>query len=162
MKDLNASLCEWVLIGNMNTYFSMRLLRRYLLAALLFSATNLYAEVLVVVGMKNNLTALTKIQVKDVFLGRITSFPNGNAAIPIDQPENLSLREEFYLKVTSQTAAQVKAHWAKLYFTGRGVPPKEGTNSNEIKKLLNAIPASIAYIEKAALDDTVKVIFTVP
>lgn len=146
----------------MDTLFSIRLLRPYLFIALLFSATNLYAEVFVVVGAKSNLSVLTKNQVKDIFLGRVSALPNGSVAIPLDQLENTPLREEFYMKITSQTAAQVKAHWAKLYFTGRGVPPKEGANSNEIKKLLYSIPAAISYIEKTALDDTVKVILTLP
>jgi hypothetical protein len=146
----------------MKTSFLRKLLHGSLLIVFLFLSPALSAEVMVVVGTKSNLVALNKNQVKDIFLGRLISLPNGSSATPVDQAETNPLREEFYVKVTNQTAAQVKAHWAKLYFTGRGQPPKEAINSSEIKRLLNAIPASIAYIERAALDSTVKVIFTVP
>lgn len=146
----------------MNTFFWHGVVRRVLFIALLVLSPSLYAEIIVVVGIKSPLVTLSKNQVKDIFLGRLIALPNGSSAIPVDQPENNPLREEFYTKVTHQTAAQVKSHWAKLYFTGRGQPPKEAVNSHEIKRLLNAIPASIAYIERAALDGTVKVIFTMP
>lgn len=132
------------------------------LLALLLPATNLRAELLVVVGAHSSLTGLTLNQAKDLFLGRITCLPNGEAAAPLDQADGSSLREAFYLKVTRLTTAQAKAHWAKLYFTGRGIPPKEGANGSEIKQLLNRIPASISYIEKADFDNTVKVLLSVP
>lgn len=137
-------------------------LHHYVLIGLLSISTSLCAEVLIVVGAKSNLTSLSKNQVKDIFLGRVTSLPNGSLAIPLDRLESNPLREEFYFKVTNQTAAQVKAHWAKLYFTGRGVPPKEVGDSAEIKKMLNALPAAISYIDRAALDSAVKVIFSEP
>jgi hypothetical protein len=78
---------------------------------------------------------------------------------PVDQPESNPLREEFYLKVVNKSAAQAKAHWAKLYFTGRGVPPREGKDSDDIKKILNSTHGAIGYIDQSALDSSVKVLF---
>jgi len=85
----------------------------------------------------------------------------GGVAIPVDQPESSPLRNEFYLKVTNKSAAQARAYWAKLYFTGRGVPPREGTSSEDVKKILNATPGAIGYIDQSALDDSVRVVFVV-
>lgn len=133
-----------------------------LMLALCLPATASRAELLIVVSARSPLTSLTINQVKDLFLGRITCLPNGEAAAPIDQINGSPLREEFYSKVTRLTAAQAKAHWAKLHFTGRGIPPKEGANSSDIKQLLNRIPAAISYIEKTDLDASVKVLLTLP
>ncbi len=133
-----------------------------LILALLLPATNLRAELLVVMGARSSLSSLTLNQAKDLFLGRITCLPNGEAAAPIDQADGSSVRESFYLKVTRLTTAQAKAHWAKLHFTGRGIPPKEGATNNDIKQLLNRIPASISYLERADLDASVKVLLAVP
>lgn len=119
------------------------------------------ADVLVVVSAKSALTTLDKNQVRDVFLGKVTSLPDGRSAALIDQPESSPLREEFYSKVTNKSAAQAKAYWAKLSFTGRGVPPHESADSGDIKKMINSTPGAIGYIEKSALDDSVKVIFKV-
>ena len=117
------------------------------------------ADVLVVVSAKNATVTLNKTQVRDLFLGKTTSLPDGSNVTPIDQSETKPLREEFYTKVANMSASQVKARWAKLYFTGRGLPPREGIDSDEVKKLINSTPGAIGYIEQASLDSSVKVIF---
>lgn len=119
------------------------------------------AGTVVVAGAKSPLNALDRNQVRDLFLGNISSLPDGTGAVLIDQPESSPLRNEFYLKVTNKSAAQARAQWAKLYFTGRGMPPREGLNNEDIKKFLNATPGSIGYIDESALDSSVKVIFIV-
>jgi ABC-type phosphate transport system substrate-binding protein len=128
---------------------------------LLLLPPGLLADGLVVTGAKSPLTALSKDQLSDLFLGKIASLPDGSGAILIDQPESSPLRNEFYLKVTNRSAAQARAHWAKLYFTGRGVPPRVATDSANIKEMLNSIPGAIGYIEDSALDSSVKVIYVV-
>ena len=129
------------------------------LAALLIFPLNLLADVLVVTGAKSSFVALSKSQVSDVFLGKVTSLPDGSSATLVDLPESSPLRDEFYLKVANKSSSQAKAYWAKLYFTGRGVPPREAINSNEVKRILNSTPGAIGYIERSALDNSVKVIF---
>lgn len=114
------------------------------------------AEVVVVTSAKRAPVALSKGQVSDLFLGKVASFPDGKLAAPIDQPESNPLREEFYEKVTNKSAAQVKANWAKLYFTGRGVPPRASSGSEDVKKLLNTTPGGIGYIERSAIDSSVQ------
>ena len=128
-------------------------------AALLLFPLSLLADVVVVTGAKSSSITLSKNQVSDVFLGKVVSLPDGRSATPIDQSETNPLRNEFYLKVTNKSAAQAKAHWAKLYFTGRGVPPRECTDSGDVKKMLNSTPGAIGYIERSSLDKSVKVIF---
>ena len=128
-------------------------------AALILLPLKLHAqEVLVVTGANNSNITLNKNQISDVFLGKVTSLPDGSGVTLVDQPESNPLRDEFYKKVANKSAAQAKAYWAKLYFTGRGVPPRIGKDNAEIKKILNSIHGAIGYIEQSALDDTVKVI----
>jgi ABC-type phosphate transport system substrate-binding protein len=128
------------------------------LAALLAIPFGLQAEVLVVTGAESPSFTLSKDQVGEIFLGKITSLPDGDPVTPIDQPESNPLRNEFYLKVANKSAAQAKALWAKLYFTGRGEPPLEATNDDEIKKILNSTRGAIGYIDHAAVDKSVKVL----
>ncbi len=131
------------------------------LAALLLLAPCALAGGVVVAGAKSPISALNKEQVRDLFLGYISSLPDGRSAMLIDQPQSSPLRDEFYLKVANKSAAQAKAQWAKLYFTGRGVPPREAVDSNDIKRMLNSTPDAIGYIEESDLDSSVKVIFVV-
>lgn len=117
------------------------------------------AEVLVVTAAHSQLVALSSNQICDLFTGKSTQLSTGTPVVLIDQAELNPLREEFYFKIAHKSAAQIKANWAKLYFTGRGIPPREANNSEHVKKMLATIPGAIGYIERSSLDDSVKIIF---
>lgn len=112
------------------------------------------AELVVVAGAASGAAGLSKEQVADVFLGKNPSLT------PVDQAESSPLREEFYTKVVGKSAAQAKSYWSKLAFTGKGTPPKEMASSADVKKALAANPALVGYIEKAAVDGSVKTLLT--
>jgi len=118
------------------------------------------ADVVVVVSAKSPVSTLTADQVSQLFLGKLANFPGGGVAIPIDQAESSAIRDEFYTKVTSKTAAQIKAYWSKLIFTGKGQPPKEVKSSADVKRLVSANPNVIGYIDRAAVDATVKIVWS--
>ena len=54
----------------------------------------------------------------------------------------------------------MKATWARLTFSGKGVPPKELPNSADVKKFVAGNPNAIGYIEKSAVDASVKVVLS--
>jgi len=116
------------------------------------------ANVVAVVSVKSAVTTLTKVQLTDIFLGKANRFPNGAPAVPIDQPEGSVAREEFYAKFAGKSAAQVKAFWAKIIFTGRGQPPKEVADGIELKKRIAEDPSAIGYIDEKIVDDGVRVV----
>lgn len=127
----------------------IRCLGGALLLALGAASQPAAADVVVVAGAASS-ASLTKEQVADVFLGKTPGLT------PVDQAESSPLREEFYTKVVGKSAAQAKSYWAKLAFTGKGTPPKEMASSAEVKKALAANPALVGYIEKSAVDASVK------
>jgi ABC-type phosphate transport system substrate-binding protein len=116
------------------------------------------ADVVAVVSSKNPLTSLSKSQVADIFLGKTVRFPDGVPAVPIDQEEGSPAREEFYATFTGKSPAQIKSHWTKIIFTGRGQPPRAVSNSAEVRKVIAANPQAIGYIERSAVDGSVKVL----
>jgi ABC-type phosphate transport system substrate-binding protein len=116
------------------------------------------ADVVAVVSSKSPVTTLSKIQVADIFLGKTIRFPDGVQAVPIDQAEGSPERDEFYATFTGKSPAQIKSHWSKIIFTGRGQPPKAVSNSVEVRKLIAANPQAISYIERSAVDSSVKVL----
>jgi len=123
-------------------------------AAVLALALPAMAEVVVVVNPKASESSMTKEQVAQFFLGKSSSMT------PVDQPESSPIRGEFYKKVTDKDASQVKALWSKLVFTGKATMPKEAADSAAVKKAVAADPKAIGYIEKSAVDGSVKVIYT--
>ena len=115
-------------------------------------------EVVAVVSSKSPVTALDSAQVADIFLGKTTRFPDGSPATPIDLSEESALRERFYSQYTGKSPAQVKAHWAKIIFTGRGQPPRQALSSAEAKKMIVDNPQAIGYLEASQVDNSVRVL----
>lgn len=124
-------------------------------------ATTASSEVVVIVSSKNPLPALRAEQVANIFLGKTSNFPDGAEAVPIDQATSSAGREEFYRKVTGKSPSLMKAYWSKLIFTGRGQPPREVSDSAAIKRRVAENPRFIGYIDKSAVDASVKVVLTV-
>ena len=112
------------------------------------------AEVVVVVNAKAAESTMTKEQVAQFFLGKST------AMTPIDQSDSSPIRAEFYKKVADKDAAQAKALWSKLVFTGKATMPKEVGDNAGVKAALAANPKAIGYIDKSAVDATVKVVYS--
>ncbi len=137
----------------------MKISNRFALLGLMCLPLAAQAEPVVVVSSKSALTALTKDQVSDIFLGKVGTFPNGGQAVPIDQASGAATRDEFYTKVTGRTSAQLKSYWAKQSFSGKGTPPKAVPSDDQAKKLIAENPSTIGYLDKAKLDGSVKAVF---
>ena len=127
-----------------------------LVAALGAVALPASAEVVVIVSQKNPASRMFSEQASQFFLGK------SNLFTPVDLPESSAVRAEFYKKVADKDTAQVKALWSKLVFTGKATAPKEYASAAEVKKAVAADPKAIGYIEKSAVDESVKVILTLP
>ncbi len=117
-------------------------------------------EVVVIVSAKSTITSLTEEQTARIFLGKNDKFPNGQSAIPIDQPEGESVRDEFYSKVTHKNASQLASYWSKLIFTGEGRLSKIAEDDKEVVKEIANNPNAIGYIDKSALKKNVRVVLT--
>jgi ABC-type phosphate transport system substrate-binding protein len=120
--------------------------------------TSAPAEVVAVVSSASAITSLSNSQVADIFLGKVSRFPNGALAIPVDQARGSLVREEFYASYAGKSSAQIMSYWAKIIFTGRGQPPKTAASSIEVRKLLAANPQAIGYIERSEVDSTVRIL----
>ena len=135
--------------------------KQWSLLSLLAVSALAQAQVAVVVNPKNAAATMTADQVAGIFLGKSSTLPSGATAAAVDQSESAAIREQFYTKVTGKQAAQVKAAWSRLVFSGKGTPPKEMASSADVKKFVAGNPDAIGYIEKSAVDGSVKVVFSV-
>lgn len=134
---------------------------RYVFAVCAFLAAQAAsAQVAVIVNPKSPLASMTPEQVSAIFLGKSNALPSGGTAAPADLPEGSPAHEAFYSKAAGKTSAQVKATWARLTFSGKAVPPKELPTAADVKKYVASNPDAIGYIEKSAVDGTVKVVLS--
>jgi len=125
----------------------------------LFSTTAHADTIVVIVSASSPIAKLDKEQVANLFLGKSSSYPDGSNAVPIEQTDGSAAHEEFHKNVTEKSASQLKSYWSKMIFSGKGTAPKEVASNSELLKLLVGNPAMIAYIDKNAVDKSVKVVF---
>jgi ABC-type phosphate transport system substrate-binding protein len=113
-----------------------------------------HAEVVVVVSAKSTTSTMTADEISQIYLGKSKALkPVETAGSPI--------RSQFYSKVAGKDEAQVKAIWSKLVFTGKATAPKELATSADVVKAVAADPNSIGYVDKSAVDSSVKIVYTV-
>ena len=138
-----------------------QLIKGAFFGALLALAGLAQAQVAVIVNPKSATASMTADQVAGIFLGKTNTLPSGATAAPADLPESAAARETFYSKVTGKQSAQVKAAWSRIVFSGKGTPPKELGSAADVKKFVASNPDAIGYIEKSAVDGSVKVVLSV-
>ena len=134
--------------------------RRVALLATLLACTSVaHAGVVVVMSSKSDVSSLSKAQVAQIFMAKTDALPNGRVAKPLDQAEGSAARNEFYDKVADKSAAQMKAYWSQLTFTGKAQPLRKVSGDAAVKAALGENPAAIGYISDGAVDGSVKVVF---
>ena len=116
------------------------------------------ADVVAVVSSKSAITRLTPRQVEDIFLGRINHLGRGTKLVPLDLPERSPVRADFYATFGGKSPAQLRAHWSKLIFTGRGQPPAVVSDSETARKRVATNPNAIAYMDRSAVDASVRIV----
>ena len=117
-----------------------------------------HADVVVIVSAKSHITKLTAEQTARIFLGKASNFPDDGDAVPVDQSEGSAIRDEFYSKVVHKNSSQLSAYWAKVIFTGDGRPPEKLESNVAVRKAVAKNPNVIGYIDKSAVDKSVRVI----
>ena len=126
------------------------------------AAANASADLVVVVSSRSTAPGMTADQVAAIFLGQSARFTDGAIATPIDQRLGSDARAQFYRDVAGKTPALLKAHWSKLVFTGRGQPPREALDDASVRRLVADNPSMIGYIDRSALDASVRPVLVLP
>lgn len=134
--------------------------RTHLVACpLLLLTLSASADVVVIVNRQNPIEQLSREQVADIFLGRSAVFPNGIKAMAIEQAESQPDYVAFHALVTGKNTIQLRAYWSKMVFSGQALPPIE-VSPDKTLPLVRRSSNSIAYADRARVDDTVKVVFS--
>ena len=121
--------------------------------AFAFATAAANADVVVIVSSKSTATTMTADDIASIYLGKSTSMKPVDNATPV--------RAQFYTAVAGKDEAQVKAIWSKLVFTGKATPPKALASSADVVKAVAGDPNAIGYVDKSAVDGSVKVVYDV-
>ena len=130
-------------------------IRILLAAASLGAAALAHAEVAVIVNPGAS-AAPSQADVANIFLGKNKSLKG------VDQAAWNPTKEKFYAGVASKTESQLKSYWSGLVFTGKGRPLPSVAGDADVIAKVAAEADAIGYVDAAAVNDSVKVLFTLP
>lgn len=112
----------------------------------------------VVIVNQQNTASITIDDVKKIYSGKMASFPDGSKATPIMLTDIEPARKVFLDKVLQMNENRFVAIWAKLLFTGNGIPPIEVPSTEQVLDLVSSDTAAIGFIPKAQVTSNVKVV----
>ncbi|WP_339081039.1 phosphate ABC transporter substrate-binding protein [Pseudomonas sp. TMP9] len=131
-------------------------MKKLLSALALLSCTTLaHAEVAVIVNAGAS-AAPSQADVANIFLGKDKSLKG------VDQAGWNPTKDKFYSAVTSKSESQLKSYWSGLVFTGKGQPLPSVAGDADVVAKVAAEADAIGYVDAAAVNSSVKVLFTLP
>lgn len=130
------------------------------LVALLVAASPIAADpgYQVIVHPASAVESLTRREVIDLFLKRVTTWPTGGAVHPVEPPEDGSVRALFASEVLGKSLGTLKNYWNKRIFAGRDVPPVEKRSDEEVVAFVRSTPGAVGYVSAGASVAGVKVV----
>lgn len=126
---------------------------------LLLSHTS-FADIAVVIHPSNT-NQLSHAEVRQIFLGKTHAFPNGQKAMPYDLPDSEPGKALFAEQVLRKSISSLNSYWSRMLFSSKGSPPTTLSTSKALKAVA-ANKNAIAYIDAEQVNNSVKVLFTVP
>ena len=124
-------------------------------AALVGMVSLAQAEVAVIVN-PGAAKAPSQSDVANIFLGKDKSMKG------VDQAGWTPAKEAFYAGATSKNESQLKSYWSGLIFTGKGQPLPSVADDAAVVAKVAAEADAIGYVDSAAVNGSVKVLFTLP
>jgi ABC-type phosphate transport system substrate-binding protein len=111
----------------------------------------------VVVHRQNPATSLTRSQVSQLFLKKVTRWPNGAFVTPVE-PADEALKARFYERVTGKSTGALRAYWNQLIFSGRDVPPLERRDDEAVIDFVRGNAGAIGFVATGTATGDVKTV----
>jgi len=121
-----------------------------LLLLLSVSALAQSAAYRVVVHPSNAVTTMTRDQVADAFLKKVTRWPSGETIRPVDLHGEAEVRQKFARDVLHRSLSAVRSYWQQLIFSGRNIPPPELDSDAAVLAYVLRYPGAIGYVSANA------------
>lgn len=99
-------------------------------------------EVVVVANVDQKTLALSKRDLRDVFMGN----KSVSSLTPIAMVPSSETRRVFNTKVIGLTESRIQSYWAQMRFSGRKKPPKELESVAAVLTTLINTENSVAYL----------------
>lgn len=104
----------------------------------------------VIVNPANPVEVLDRSFLTEAFLKKATRWSNDLFIRPADQASEAACRQAFSEDIMKKSVAAVKSYWQQMVFSGRGVPPPELDNDEEVVKFVLRNPGAVGYVSPGA------------
>jgi periplasmic binding family protein len=101
----------------------------------------------VIVHPANEIATISRKHLADLFLKKVTHWPDGTAVHPVEPPE-ASLARAYFLSdvMGGRSAFAMKTFWNRRVLSGREVPPIEKGSEDEVVAFVRATPGAVGYV----------------
>jgi ABC-type phosphate transport system substrate-binding protein len=128
------------------------------ISALLFLilCSHAEAQIAIIVNKNNSISKLSSDDLKNIYLGKITSFSNNKRII---LTEYAPLKEKFYKIVLDKSLRNVKKYWISFVLSGKSAnPPIEYKDIDNAKSFVSQNNGAICFVNLSDVDKSVKVL----
>jgi hypothetical protein len=131
-----------------------------LLTVLVLAAPARSAEesFVIIVHPDSGVTRMTRRQVEAIFMGRQRRLPSGLVALPLEQLVPPEVRLRFYQYLVHLPIQEVRAYFARMYFSGQAQPPHQTQSAEETIELVLANKGAIGFVLRSKLDRRVRAV----
>ncbi len=133
----------------------------YMIFLLFNLAVPLFAQVTVIAHRDVPVEKIKKSQLLDFYIGDIKKWPDGTAVVVFDLKEKKAVKKIFY-KYLGKTSSRMKSIWMKNMLAGEGAPPKAMKTEKQMLLEVASTPGAIGFIGQTFVDNSVKVLKTIP
>ena len=100
----------------------------------------------VIVHPDNPVSSMSKKQVSNLLLKKVTKWADGKDVLPLDLANGSEARKNLSKDIHKKKVASVKVYWKKLIFSGRKIPPPEKKSDRDVLAFVQKYPGAIGYI----------------
>jgi ABC-type phosphate transport system substrate-binding protein len=112
----------------------------------------------VIVNKSNPASALAQNDLRPIFQTTKKAWGTGEDAIPINLPEDSSLRNDFDQAVLGLDPERVARYWTDRKVRGGARPPVRVPTTGAVLKAVASKPGAVGYIRLSEVNNSVKIV----
>jgi ABC-type phosphate transport system substrate-binding protein len=120
-----------------------------LFVAMLSPALSLADGVVIVANKDVPASSLAADNVKEIFLGKKTTWDNGDKIVFVVQ-DRTDACDAFLKAYVKKSASQYDNYWKKQVFTGKGKAPQSFSSDKELVDYVSNTPGAVGYVSSGA------------
>jgi len=138
----------------------MKIYKYYIIAILIFTSINAYAQVVVIANKSVSENSITASKLNDIYLLKTKAWSNGKAIVPLVIKTDNTTTQKFFGSL-GKSLMEMNKVWMKLQLTGEGQSPEGFSSEDELIEKVASTPGAIGFVSIDKANDKVKIIMKI-